>query len=255
MARHSTQRQRQEQGQEQGKSWKSPPCRQRGLHGRVGRRRYGDRTTQPTQTQGLRPTGEVVAEVRHEESVLHAIIIRHLYFVLSGGAWRSAEPCTAVGPPRGRIARLCSVQPPRRGEGETMRAPGSFERNYQNCSAVCEELQSHSQRLPPAGTRSPTPCFLGQHSGTHAGHERSHTLYIELGAAAYDHLLVLTKALPNPIATCERITQILFDFLTFMPCMWRANLVRALWWILVTMYYKQCYAPTHAILRLDLAGR
>ena len=53
MARHSTKRQGQGQGQEQGKPWKSPPCRQRGFHGRIARRRYGYGTSQPSQTQGL----------------------------------------------------------------------------------------------------------------------------------------------------------------------------------------------------------
>ena len=31
------------------------------------------------------------------------------------------------------------------------------------------------------------PLILGQHSGTHAGHERSHTLYNELGASTDEH--------------------------------------------------------------------
>ena len=86
----------------------------------------GDGTTQPTQTQGLRSTGQVVVEVRHAGSVLHAIIIHHLLLCATGGAWRSAEPCTAVGSQRGRTARLRSVQPPRRSGGGTVRAPGSF---------------------------------------------------------------------------------------------------------------------------------
>ena len=60
-------------------------------HGRIGRRRHGKSATQPTQTQGLRSTGELAAEVRRAASVLHAIRICHLYFVLPAvhGAPRS----------------------------------------------------------------------------------------------------------------------------------------------------------------------
>ena len=85
----------------------------------------------------------------------------------TGGAWRSAEPCTAVGPPRVRTARLRSVQPPRRSGGETVRAPGSFERNCQNCSAVCEgnnairrsfHLRERARRPPDFGTTFRDTC-------------------------------------------------------------------------------------------------
>ena len=35
----------------------------------------------------------------------------------------------------------------------------------------------------------------------------------ELGAATDDHPVVLTEALPNPIANCERMTQFIFEIL------------------------------------------
>ena len=62
------------------------------------------------------------------------------------------------------------------------------------------------------------PLFLGQHSGTHAGHERSHTFYNELSAAPEEHPVLLTEALLNPKGMPRaHDTQIIFETVNVLP--------------------------------------
>ena len=56
---------------------------------------------------------------------------------------------------------------------------------------------------------------------------RHHPLHCELGAAANDHPFVLTEALPNPIAACECMMQIIFEVLN-VHAMSTASLVLSL---------------------------
>ena len=58
------------------------------------------------------------------------------------------------------------------------------------------------------GTALAGPLFLGQHSGTHVGHERSHTFYNEVSVALEEHPVLLTEA---PKANRERMTETMFE--------------------------------------------
>ena len=80
-----------------------------------------------------------------------------------------------------------------------------------NLQSSTRGKQWHSQKLSPCGNALADPLILGQHSGTHAGHERSHTLYNELGAATGEHPVLLTEARLNPKTYRERMTLILFE--------------------------------------------
>ena len=90
-----------------------------------------------------------------------------------------------------------------------MRAPGSFVRQMSSVAGQYARCTLLSTEVANCGNALADPLCTRQHSGTHAGHERSHTFYIELKVAPEEH-----PALPtDPKAYRESMTQIRFETL------------------------------------------